>query len=160
MLGSDAWEELVEALRAGHPGGVALVRCVEAGDLAAVPVPALARLLIAMLTEASLAIARSAVPAQTRADLGVVLDRILTGLRPVSTRNWPGRPAPAARSQAVRIGCSLARRPYAQSDHVAPLGQGDSAGDESHRVAEHDDRADPPRDGASGNACPDMIMTA
>jgi hypothetical protein len=45
-------------------------------------VPALARLLIAMLTEASLAIARSAVPAQTRADLGVVLDRILAGLGP------------------------------------------------------------------------------
>jgi hypothetical protein len=55
---------------------------VEAGELAAVPVRALARLLIAMLTEASLAIARSAVPAQTRAELGIVLDRLLTGLHP------------------------------------------------------------------------------
>jgi hypothetical protein len=55
---------------------------VAAGDLDAVPVRALARLLIAMLTEASLAIARSTAPAQTRAELGIVLDRILTGLRP------------------------------------------------------------------------------
>ena len=81
VLGSDAWEELVERYGRGILQEW-LNRCVEAGDLAAVPVPALARLLIAMLTEASLAIARSAAPAQTRADLGVVLDRILTGLRP------------------------------------------------------------------------------
>jgi AcrR family transcriptional regulator len=59
-----------------------LNRGVEAGDLEAVPVRALARLLIAMLTEASLAIARSATPSQTRTELGIVLDRMLTGLRP------------------------------------------------------------------------------
>jgi hypothetical protein len=47
-----------------------------------VPMGALARLLIAMLTEASLAIARAENPAATRADLGAVLDRMLTGLRP------------------------------------------------------------------------------
>jgi hypothetical protein len=47
-----------------------------------VPTHSLARLLIAMLTEASLAIAASADPAATRADLGVVIDRMLTGLRP------------------------------------------------------------------------------
>jgi hypothetical protein len=41
-----------------------------------------ARLLIAMLTEASLAIARSATPSETRAEFGIVLDRMLTGLRP------------------------------------------------------------------------------
>jgi len=46
------------------------------------PVRALARLLIAMLTEASLAIARADDPAAERADLGEVLDRMLTGLRP------------------------------------------------------------------------------
>jgi tetracycline repressor-like protein len=46
------------------------------------PLRALARLLIAMLTEASLTIARSVTPAQTRAELGIVLDRMLTGLRP------------------------------------------------------------------------------
>ena len=81
VLGSDAWEELVERYGRGILEEW-LNRCVEAGELEAVPVRALARLLIAMLTEASLAIARSAVPAETRAELGVVLDRLLTGLRP------------------------------------------------------------------------------
>ena len=81
VLGADAWEELVERYGRGILEEW-LGRCVEAGDLEAVPVRALARLLIAMLTEASLAIARSATPAQTRAELGIVLDRILTGLRP------------------------------------------------------------------------------
>jgi len=47
-----------------------------------VPVRALARLLIAMLTEASLAIARSATPLETRTEFGIVLNRMLTGLRP------------------------------------------------------------------------------
>lgn len=81
VLGSDAWEELVERYGRGILEEW-LNRCMEAGELAAVPVRALARLLIAMLTEASLAIARSAVPAQTRAELGIVLDRLLTGLHP------------------------------------------------------------------------------
>jgi hypothetical protein len=35
-----------------------------------------------MLTEASLAIARSSAPAETRAEFGTVLDRVLVGLRP------------------------------------------------------------------------------
>jgi hypothetical protein len=35
-----------------------------------------------MLTEAGLSIARSSSPAETRAELGVVLARMLTGLRP------------------------------------------------------------------------------
>ena len=81
VLGADAWEELVDRY-----GRTILEdwlnRCVEAGDLETVPVRALARLLIAMLTEASLAIARSADPAQTRAELGIVLDRMLIGLGP------------------------------------------------------------------------------
>ena len=81
VLGSDAWEELVERYGRGILEEW-LDRCVEAGDLEAVPVRALARLLIAMLTEASLAIGRSATPAETRAELGIVLDRMLTGLRP------------------------------------------------------------------------------
>ena len=55
VLGSDAWEELVERYGRGILEEW-LDRCVEAGDLEAVPVRALARLLIAMLTEASLAI--------------------------------------------------------------------------------------------------------
>ena len=81
VLGSYAWDELVE--RSGR--GILeewLDRGGAAGDLEAVPGRALARLLIAMLTEAGLAIARSATPAQTRAEFGVVLDRMLAGLRP------------------------------------------------------------------------------
>jgi AcrR family transcriptional regulator len=81
VLGSDAWEELVDRYGRGILEEW-LNRCMQAGELAAVPVRALARLLIAMLTEASLAIARSAEPAQTRAELGVVLDRLITGLHP------------------------------------------------------------------------------
>jgi AcrR family transcriptional regulator len=81
VLGAEAWEDLVERYGRGILEEW-LNRAVQAGDLEAVPVRALARLLIAMLTEASLAIARSASPAQTRAELGIVLDRMLTGLRP------------------------------------------------------------------------------
>ena len=81
VLGSDAWEELVERYGRGILEEW-LNRCVEAGDLADVPVRALARLLIAMLTEASLAIARADDPGAERAALGEVLDRILIGLRP------------------------------------------------------------------------------
>ncbi|HJY67564.1 MAG TPA: TetR/AcrR family transcriptional regulator, partial [Streptosporangiaceae bacterium] len=51
VLGSDAWEELVERYGRGILEEW-LNRCMEAGDLEAVPVRALARLLIAMLTEA------------------------------------------------------------------------------------------------------------
>lgn len=81
VLGADTWEELVDRY------GRALLeewlaRCVEAGDLDDVPVRPLARLLIAMLTEASLQIARDPSPAQSREALGVVLDRLLTGLAP------------------------------------------------------------------------------
>jgi AcrR family transcriptional regulator len=83
VLGSDAWEELVD--RYGRQLLEEwLDRCVESGDLESVPTRSLARLLIAMLTEASLAIAAASDPAATRAELGVVLDRILTGLRPAS----------------------------------------------------------------------------
>jgi AcrR family transcriptional regulator len=81
VLGSEAWDELVERYGRGILEEW-LDRSVAAGDLDAVPVRALARLLIAMLTEAGLAIARSSTPAQTRAEFGVVLDRVLVGLRP------------------------------------------------------------------------------
>jgi AcrR family transcriptional regulator len=81
VLGADAWEELVD--RYGRTILEEwLNRAAAAGDLDAVPVRALARLLIAMLTEASLVIARAVDPAAERAALGEVLDRILTGLRP------------------------------------------------------------------------------
>ena len=81
VLGTDAWDDLVE--RYGRSILEEwLARCVQAGDLDPVPVRSLARLLIAMLTEASLAIARADDPATERAELGEVLDRMLTGLRP------------------------------------------------------------------------------
>ena len=83
VLGSQMWEDLVD--RYGRSLLEEwLTRSVEAGDLAPVPAGALARLLIAMLTEASLAIARAADPATARAELGEVLDRLLVGLRPLS----------------------------------------------------------------------------
>jgi AcrR family transcriptional regulator len=81
VLGSDAWDSLVEQYGRSMLEQW-LERCVGTGDLEGLPVAALARLLIAMLTEASLAIARAQDPAAARDDLGVVLDRILTGLRP------------------------------------------------------------------------------
>ncbi|HEX4834481.1 MAG TPA: helix-turn-helix domain-containing protein [Trebonia sp.] len=81
VLGAETWEELVDRY------GRTLLeewldRCVEAGDLAPVPTAALARMIIAMLTEASLTIARSPDPAAARDGLGTVLDRLLVGLRP------------------------------------------------------------------------------
>jgi len=82
VLGAEAWEDLVERY------GRSLLeewlrRCMGTGDLDQVPVRALARLLIAMLTEASLAIARADDPVAERAALGEVLDRMLVGLRPL-----------------------------------------------------------------------------
>jgi AcrR family transcriptional regulator len=81
VLGPETWEELVDRY-----GRMLLEewlsRAAQLGELDGVPTAALARLLIAMLTEAGLEIARAAEPAAARADLGVVLDRILTGLRP------------------------------------------------------------------------------
>jgi AcrR family transcriptional regulator len=81
VLGADAWENLVDRYGRGLLEEW-LDRAVEAGDLDAVPTGALARLLIAMLTEAGLTIARAPEPAAARAELGEVLDRLLTGLRP------------------------------------------------------------------------------
>ena len=57
-------------------------RAVEAGDLDDVPIAPLARLLIAMLTEASLEIGRAESPAPARVQFGIVLDRLLAGLTP------------------------------------------------------------------------------
>ena len=81
VLGADAWEELVERYGRGLLEEW-LDRAASPGDIALVPTGPLARLLIAMLTEASLAIARAADPLRARAELGEVLDRLLTGLRP------------------------------------------------------------------------------
>jgi AcrR family transcriptional regulator len=81
VLGADAWDQLVDQYGRGllHQW---LSQGMAAGDIDQVPVQPLVGLLIAMLTEASLAIGRSPDPAGTRAELGTTLDRLLTGLRP------------------------------------------------------------------------------
>ena len=81
VLGEQAWDQLVERY------GRALLeewltRAITTGDMDPVPVRSLARLLIAMLTEASLAIAGAADPVATRAELGATLTRLLDGMRP------------------------------------------------------------------------------
>jgi AcrR family transcriptional regulator len=81
VLGAEAWDQLVDQY------GRSLLhkwmnRGMAAGDIDHLPVQPLVRLLIAMLTEASLTIASSPDPAGTRTELGATLDRLLTGLRP------------------------------------------------------------------------------
>jgi AcrR family transcriptional regulator len=81
VLGEQAWEQLVD--RYGRTLLEEwLTRAIAAGDMDPVPVRQLARLLIAMLAEASLAIAGATDPAATRAELGLTLTRLLDGLRP------------------------------------------------------------------------------
>lgn len=81
VLGHAAWDALVEE----H--GLGLLRdwlrqAVDEGRIDAVPVDPLARLLAALIAEASLYIARSTNPATTREETGRTLDRVLLGLRP------------------------------------------------------------------------------
>jgi len=81
VLGEQAWDQLVER----HGRSLLeewLTRAVSAGDMDPLPARPLARLLIAMLTEASLAIAGAPDPAATRAELGITLTRLLDGMRP------------------------------------------------------------------------------
>ena len=80
VLGHDAWDQLVE--RYGRSILEEwLRRAVTAGDIEPVPVRSLARLLIAMLAEASLAIAGDGEPAATRAEMVTTLGRLVSGLR-------------------------------------------------------------------------------
>lgn len=81
VLGPDTWESLVDQYGRSLLEEW-LTRCVDAGDMEEVPVRPLARVLIAMLTEASLEIGRSESPAPARVEFGIVLDRLLTGLTP------------------------------------------------------------------------------
>ncbi|MGD0555326.1 MAG: TetR/AcrR family transcriptional regulator [Streptosporangiaceae bacterium] len=81
VLGEQAWDELVE--RYGRSLLEEwLTRAITAGDMDPVPVRPLARLLIAMLTEASLAIARADDPAAIRDEMDITLTRLIDGLRP------------------------------------------------------------------------------
>lgn len=79
VLGSDAWEALVET----H--GYRLLaewldRAVDERSIDPIPVAPLTRLMAALLSQASLYVARSDEPAKAAAEAGEVLDRLLTGL--------------------------------------------------------------------------------
>jgi hypothetical protein len=81
VLGHEAWDELV----ARHGSDLLaewLSRAVEQGRVAPVPVAPLTRLLIAMISESSLYIARAADRSAAREAMGQVLDRLLNGLEP------------------------------------------------------------------------------
>jgi len=86
VLGPGAWGELVEQ----HGLGLLrtwLQRAIDDHQIDPLPVDPLARLLGALIGEASLYIGQAAAPAQARAEAGATIDRILTGLRsePAST---------------------------------------------------------------------------
>jgi AcrR family transcriptional regulator len=79
VLGPEAWDELV----ARHGSNLLaqwLSRAVEQGRLAPVAIQPLTRLLIAMISESSLYIARADDRSAARQEMGTVLDRLLAGL--------------------------------------------------------------------------------
>jgi AcrR family transcriptional regulator len=79
VLGHEAWDDLV----ARHGSNLLtdwLTRAIEQGSIGPVPVLPLTRLLIAMIAETSLYIARAQDRAAARADMGAALDRLLDGL--------------------------------------------------------------------------------
>ena len=81
VLGHEAWDELV----ARHGSNLLaewLSRAVEQGRIAPVPIQPLTRLLIAMISESSLYIARADDRSAARKAMGTVLDRLLAGLEP------------------------------------------------------------------------------
>jgi AcrR family transcriptional regulator len=81
VLGHEAWDELV----ARHGSNLLaewLSRAVDQGRIAPVAIQPLTRLLIAMISESSLYIARADDRAAARQEMGTVLDRLLTGLEP------------------------------------------------------------------------------
>jgi AcrR family transcriptional regulator len=81
VLGPGAWTGLVEQ----HGLGLLrtwLQRAIDDGQIDPLPVEPLARLLAALVGEASLYIGQAAEPGRARSDAGAIVDRILTGLRP------------------------------------------------------------------------------
>ncbi len=81
VLGYEAWDELV----ARHGSNLLaewLSRAVKQGRIDPVPIQPLTRLLIAMISESSLYIARADDRSAARDAMGTVLDRLLNGLEP------------------------------------------------------------------------------
>jgi AcrR family transcriptional regulator len=81
VLGHGAWTDLVEHHGLGLLRNL-LRRAIDDGQIDPLPVDPLARLLAALIGEASLYIAQATDPARARRDAGAALDRILSGLRP------------------------------------------------------------------------------
>ena len=81
VLGHGAWTELVEQHGLGLLRDL-LRRAIDHGQIDPLPADALARLLAALIGEASLYIAQASDPARARLEAGASLDRILAGLRP------------------------------------------------------------------------------
>ena len=91
VLGPGAWSDLVEQ----HGLGLLrtwLQRAIDSHQIDPLPLEPLARLLAALIAEASLYIGQAADPARARRDTGGTIDRILAGLRsgPASTASRPG----------------------------------------------------------------------
>jgi AcrR family transcriptional regulator len=81
VLGPEAWDDLV----ARHGSNLLaqwLSRAIDEGSITPVPVQPLTRLLIAMISESSLYIARASDRAAARSEIGHVLDRLMDGLEP------------------------------------------------------------------------------
>jgi AcrR family transcriptional regulator len=90
VLGPGAWADLVEQ----HGPGLLrawLQRAIDDHQIDPLPVEPLARLLAALIGEASLYIGQAADPARARRETGATIDRILTGLRsePASSASTP-----------------------------------------------------------------------
>lgn len=85
VLGPGAWSDLVEQ----HGLGLLrtwLQRATDDHQIDPLPADPLARLLAALIAEASLYVGQAAEPGRARAEAGAIVDRVLTGLRPA-----PGR---------------------------------------------------------------------
>jgi AcrR family transcriptional regulator len=83
VLGPSAWSDLVEQ----HGLGLLrtwLQRAIDDHQIDPLPAEPFARLLAALIAEASLYIGQAAEPGRARTEAGGIVDRILTGLRPLS----------------------------------------------------------------------------
>jgi AcrR family transcriptional regulator len=85
VLGHEAWDELV-ARHGSNLLGEWLSRALKQGRIAPVPIQPLTRLLVAMISESSLYIARADDRSVARDAMGAVLDRLLDGLEASSER--------------------------------------------------------------------------
>ncbi|UGQ13110.1 TetR/AcrR family transcriptional regulator [Yinghuangia sp. ASG 101] len=88
VLGQDVWDQLVD--EHGH-GLLAewLRKAMANGEIDELPVAPLARLLAALISEASLYTARAEDPDTARRDAGKVIDRVLAGLRRTNAPEHP-----------------------------------------------------------------------